>query len=385
MGTSYKAKIDIRCWKEHTCVGCGGTFAYVLARTVTGQGESEQAATVAAEAEAAKTIESDINQEPCPTCGLYQPDMVGERKATSYMLLFLLSLVVMAASLILYLTDVLPADTAAWISGGVAIAVTLASVRVHLGNPNRDPAANQSRAQDRIATNQLRQVQPGQVLMPGQPGWQPRPSVAATAALAMLGLAALGMPAAEWTRIASGTPSNAGWYPPVAGPGDETYLYLPDSISSIKGMWSGSATVTAQAAGDNAAPITLGATTKSDGWGNTISAKSSEKNSSSSLWVRMKIPNDPNLAGKTLDCKIALDVRFPAVQIDNSFADVQKHFTHDARLTLAAPGAGRQYTTLLYAGMSGGGMLVLSTCLVLMARAKVLGRQANPTRVYPCE
>ena len=40
-------------------------------------------------------------------------------------------------------------------------------------------------------------------------------------------------------RRQSASPLNAAWYPPVAGPGDEPYLYLPDSIASIKGFWTG--------------------------------------------------------------------------------------------------------------------------------------------------
>ena len=49
MATTYKATIQIKCWKQHECVGCGGLYRYKFARTVTGEGANEAKAEAAAE------------------------------------------------------------------------------------------------------------------------------------------------------------------------------------------------------------------------------------------------------------------------------------------------------------------------------------------------
>src|SRR5262249_48203505 len=44
MGKTYTYTINIRCWKEHTCVGCGGIYAYELVRKIAGTGSTAAAA-----------------------------------------------------------------------------------------------------------------------------------------------------------------------------------------------------------------------------------------------------------------------------------------------------------------------------------------------------
>ena len=78
MGTTYNAKLDVSCIKQHTCLGCGAEFHYRLERNVTGSGGSEAAAAANAEAAAVKALENDVDQHACPHCGLMQPDMIAE-------------------------------------------------------------------------------------------------------------------------------------------------------------------------------------------------------------------------------------------------------------------------------------------------------------------
>src|SRR5262245_11710406 len=89
MATGYRATIEFRCWKEHPCVGCAGTYAYKFTRTVCGAGGTKEAAEEAAQAAVTPALQTWVDHQPCPTCGLYQPEMVAERRASRYWAIFL--------------------------------------------------------------------------------------------------------------------------------------------------------------------------------------------------------------------------------------------------------------------------------------------------------
>src|SRR5271155_1553019 len=77
-------KMVLRCWKEHICAGCGRSYSYRLVRHVSVQNVTAAAATAAAEHATAPKLKNYVEQSPCPTCGLYQPDMVGAWRAQSH-------------------------------------------------------------------------------------------------------------------------------------------------------------------------------------------------------------------------------------------------------------------------------------------------------------
>src|SRR5438270_7840101 len=82
--SKFKATVEIARWKEHVCVGCGSTFRYLIKREQTAQGPSAGAAEDAARRAAADWIDKDVEIEPCPACGMYQPDMVAAGIATGH-------------------------------------------------------------------------------------------------------------------------------------------------------------------------------------------------------------------------------------------------------------------------------------------------------------
>src|SRR5438105_3171170 len=102
MATTYKSTIEVRCWKEHTCVNCGGTFAYLFVRKVTGRAPTAEAATTCARAAALKAIQNEVDLHPCPACGLYQPDMVGAKRARRHWMLLWATLGLLAWLLIVH-------------------------------------------------------------------------------------------------------------------------------------------------------------------------------------------------------------------------------------------------------------------------------------------
>ena len=85
MAKTYTSTIAVSCWKEHTCIRCGAVYAYEFVRNIKGQGSTEAKASLKAQAAADKAIRRDVDMQPCPTCGLYQPDMVGQQRARRHL------------------------------------------------------------------------------------------------------------------------------------------------------------------------------------------------------------------------------------------------------------------------------------------------------------
>jgi hypothetical protein len=75
MATKSTCSVEIECWKEHTCVGCGTVFRYRMKRKRVGEGPTEKAAEIAARQAMMTDVAQAVEMQPCPACGLYQPDM----------------------------------------------------------------------------------------------------------------------------------------------------------------------------------------------------------------------------------------------------------------------------------------------------------------------
>src|SRR5689334_1928810 len=73
----FRVTIAVQVWKEHTCVGCGTAYRYLLRRKADGLGPTPEAAEAAAHAAVPQVVAREADLEPCPGCGRYQPDVVG--------------------------------------------------------------------------------------------------------------------------------------------------------------------------------------------------------------------------------------------------------------------------------------------------------------------
>ena len=67
MATTYTSTVQLRCWKQHTCVGCGGSYLYELIRTIQGSAGNADAARANAQKNVQKAIARDTDLHPCPT------------------------------------------------------------------------------------------------------------------------------------------------------------------------------------------------------------------------------------------------------------------------------------------------------------------------------
>jgi len=382
MGVTYTSTITVRCVKEHTCAACGAVFAYPFTRVVKGQGTTQAGASAKAEALSAKVAQRDVDAHPCPACGLYQPDMIGLRRARGHWWVFWLALIALGFAMIIRAAHGVQSNVATLVFTAIAAAAALAHAAIALRNPNANADANRQLAASQLATGALFHQPP-----PGRPPARPAGMAMATTmpagsplrwvGLLLLAAAVAAAYAPELLRGSGAWPLNAEAYPPVVGPGDTTRVYMPEKIQSVKSYWRGQPIVTMRSGAAGVTP--LAAETNSNTWSGTIRAKSSEKNGTSTPWVRLTLPDDAALAGKTVECDILLKVEYPAAS-GSTYQTATKSFHRTVSLTLAPPRAGGRYNATWWQATSAATGLTLLAGIVLVAAARALQRQANPTR-----
>lgn len=383
MATTYKSTIEINVWKEHTCIYCGNRFRYLFKRKKTGQGGTPDKASAAARQAAMNALEHEVDQQPCPGCGLYQPDMVGSRRSTRHWWLAAISCAVLVLLIILMLSDVLPAGTTALAAAGSCAVLGLLHLLIDLNNPNRSLDSNQQTARQRVERGDL-WIPPGSEARPeGEPpafGW----SSSHLVAYVLFGLGVLALVSPEMLRVLHGWPSNAGWYPQVIGPGDDPYVYFPNKITSVKGYWNGTAMAEIVNAGELGVPSgPLRTDTKHDNWGETIQIGSKEsKTSTKTLWVSVTLPSDAKLEGKTVKLKTTLTVVYPKLIGDKWDPATEGPFVQTSEIRLGGVNAGSRYKGWWWGGFLGG-VVLLSVSSIMLARLSTgLRKLAEPTRIF---
>ena len=81
----YTVKVKARAWKQHTCLTCGSAYRYKIERERQSQASDPALAQAAAYKFAEKAIAAECNQQACPHCGLFQPEMIGARRRAANM------------------------------------------------------------------------------------------------------------------------------------------------------------------------------------------------------------------------------------------------------------------------------------------------------------
>ena len=381
MAKTYTTTIQVRCWKNHKCVGCEGSYAYEFARKITGTGNTEEKSSAAANKNAQTAIERDTDLHPCPTCGLFQPDMIGQRRAQKSWVVFWFALIAFGVSLILGGTDVVQFDKLTWVMTVIAGCAALALWKTSLWNPNSNVSANITRATAAVASGKImhhagdgsRTVK--HLASPPKSGFQ-------MLSLVLLLGAVLAAAAPEIVRSSRGWPVNAEAYPPVVGPGDAMRIYMTEKIESIKSYWRGKADVQIL---DGGRSFPASANTNQNNWGMTINAKSSEKSSTSTPWVGVTVPDEASLAGKAVKCDIKLAVQFPHMQGSSTFEVAAKVMQRNVSLNLAPRGAGASYVSLWWESTLTGIGLTLLCSIFLVKIARAYQRQAHPTKVFAAD
>jgi hypothetical protein len=385
MATTYTSTIEFSVWKEHTCSGCGSAFRYLFKRKKSGQGGTPDAAKKAAQAAVVNSLAHEVDMQPCPGCGLYQPDMVGAGRARGHGWLILVAVVILAVTLILYATDVLTAPATALVTAGLCGLVLLAHWMIDNNNPNRNLEANRRLAQQRLQSGEL-------WTSPDRPtgierneavagsGWTAQHT--AVYALLLLGVVAFLTP--ELFRLLGGWRTHREWVPTVVGPGDQPYLYFKDKVTSVKGLWAGRPVVKVVNYKElGLANDMLQASSNNDNWGMTISVDSKSKESTITPWVRIQVPDSKSLEDKKLELDINMDVQYPQLKGSTSWDPAQRQMTRQHKtLLLASSRAGSRYRSWWWSGFLGGACLTLVGGFMLLQLCRGMRQRALPTQIY---
>lgn len=379
MSTTYKSTLTIRCWKEHVCVACECVYAYRFSRTVTGQSSNENEVIENARRSALHAIEHDLDAHPCPTCGRYQPDMIAKRRRGIHVALLIGMFVILGIVATAYLTLHGPDILIGWLgtlAALVTIAITLLSSLEYF---NGDLEANQKRALRSLRTGELAVSADGHAPFDYEEPIAFHKVKSFWLAIGMMIVGALGISTPEWVRILRGWKLEEG-RPAVMGPGDETKFYLDQSISSIQGMWNGSATV--HATPENGPVENWAATTSKASWGRSIAVKSRDKSSNASLWVKVIVPDRPELAGKRYRLRLDLAVNYPVADGFNSFDIQTGTFGRTVDVQLNSPRAGASYARMRWFGLLIGGGVFFVGLWIIFRMGQAYKHLALPTAAY---
>jgi hypothetical protein len=388
MATTYKATLEVQCWKEHTCNHCGTVYRYLFKRKKVGQGATEEAARLAVNDIVVKSLAKEVDMCPCPECGHYQPDMIGSRRFKWHMWLLITALSVYTLLFILGATYLLSTAVTLYSLACLSFALIFLNLWMALSNPNRDLKANRSRAKKRLAQRSM-QWPSGQEPAEENEPVEDRAGIGVWLMAGCLIAVVLFLPSADWLRAAQGWPLNSSWHPEVVGPGDTAWVWFPHSLRSIKGYWRAVA-LNAMVANPQELgniPNQISVTTRDTDWGNNISVKSGERDNSASIWIRLHVPNRPELIGKKLKVQVNLTAAFPVVDPANrnKFIVQQMPVNHTVEIDLAAPRAGFLVSAFWWIGILGGAMAFSLAGAFFMVRASTLSRFGLPTRVIPLD
>lgn len=388
MASKYSASIELECWKEHVCVGCGSTFRYRLKREKSGQAPTMSAAEAVARKAAVTSLKNDVEMQPCPTCGIIQPDMVGDTYATGHgCLLVILAILLGILGVFVILREeivLFPLYLGTWIAVGICALGALGHIWMAKRNFNRDLEANRQEAREAIQKNDLRLEKPGHLEQPLLATIPRRFGMGERIVFFLLFLGIGSFASAEIARLVSDWPLNHDCEPVVVGPGDDLTIYLSDEVSSLKGLWNGQAAVEVLNARELGLKSNrLPASSKNDNWGNYIWGKRVETKNSR-LWTRIVIPKEEDLAGRKMNLNIILDVKYPAAE-GSGFLNEEQTFEHAAELHLSSPHAGLVYRFLWWGGGVMGGLLVLLSGYWLKRQGNGMKREALPSRMIPID
>jgi hypothetical protein len=323
--------------------------------------------------------------QPCPGCGLYQYDMIAQRRAKSRMQFFVIGLIAFAIILIVNASYEAQTNTLTWIATAVAGFLVAANLLLELQNSNSDLTANLALAQQRVADGKLKSA-PGESLSQSAVLAQPTRTPVHLLALLLLVVSLPLVISPELIRSVRGWPLNEDCYPPVVGAGDSTRIYLHDTITSIKGYWRGSPRVWLHYDSEPMGGVEVSAVANQNNWGSQISdVKSSEEHDTSHPWVEVTLPDSAGLANKKVKCDIDLSLEYPQMTGSGTFRTMSSHMRHQVDIHLAPRGAGHLYNSQWWTGTAGGGALLLAAILLLYSQAKAFGRLAKPTQVFAAQ
>jgi hypothetical protein len=386
MAGGYKATLDVKCWKEHTCCYCGVPYRYLVQQKMTGHGPSQADAVGAAKAAGVRKARSAQRLQPCPGCGNYQPDMIGARRLSRHTRLFLVTVAVLLTVSLLGAFAIMPGWLALVLLVLFAGPVLLINTWIGARNPNRNLRANKALAERLVANHQLQ-------AMTAQTDASDRPRAVAIetgvgywVAFLLLAATLLLMPGAEFVRLAGGWKSNPDWHPGIVGPGDTAWTWVTTKkpIASLRGEWRATGSgkiVNPRQHGINQDSLDLPRVSARAGpWSEAVEKGEGEV-VPIKLWARVEFPMHPRLARQRVQIELKLKVTYPDRGERGNTVDKTEEVTYATSLEMASQRAGFQYGFFWYIATIGGGLMILLAGAFHLLRDAALKRCGLPTRV----
>lgn len=378
----FKATNKVSCWKQHQCSACSSLYRYQFERSLEGSGRTAEAAQEALAKTVQKSLETEVDFQPCPQCGTYQPDMTAQRQRSRLVWIWGATPTVGFIMICLgYFGGVRP-DQMLWAVTIFGALMAAAIYFLESRNPNADLRANLLTAQKAITAGKLALDESKSGYEPGR---APTGLGMSVPFMAMLGIGVALLPAAELFRGLRGWPSNPELHFPVVGPGDSARLDMLGKVQSVKGLWAADASV--QVLNPNALPpgaarqFTVSSLKQT--WGGSISVKSSQKNSGSTPFADLKVPTEASLAGKSVDLLVKLKTTYPKMMVSgSSFMTENTPFERKVTVKLADPGAGSTYKSL-WVSLLSIGVLLITAVGFLAWRGEAAASRNTQTKLLP--
>lgn len=377
MATTYTATLELECRKQHTCVACVSQYSYVMKRKITGTGGTEEASRQAAHGNLVKAVEEAVDVHGCPCCGCVQPEMIAVQRKPKHSVAMWIGVIGIGLALILGAMHIVTIGTSSVIAlVGVAMAFGI-NAATALANPNASPDSQRQTSESEVASGVL-QIDSKTGFQGDIPSNCGELEGSQKVGLILNAVAALLVLAPPVLALVSGWRTNDS-YPAVVGPGESTTIYFSESIVAVKGMWHGQVIAKVTNPDDANGLAQVEAVTNNSTWGESIGGKD-VSNSTKAMWVKVTLPNDANLVGKTLNLELSVLASFPFRE-GAGFFNEQRPFQQSASVTVSGSQSGSIYQTTWWAGELLAAVLVLIALACFSANCKALRKRAGTTAV----
>ena len=132
-----------------------------MVRKVAHGGSTPEHAAEKAQAAAERVLARDVDRQPCPNCGRYQPDMIAGGRKTLHGWMLFVAVLALGLFAALAVGDVIQSYQALELAMGLVAVLAALGFLVDFGDPNRDLAANRRTAEQQIAAQRVRLLQAG--------------------------------------------------------------------------------------------------------------------------------------------------------------------------------------------------------------------------------
>jgi len=385
MSTTYTASKSLEFYNIHTCVNCNAQFKYLMKRKVKGTGSTEQEAEQKAETslqEKFLELLLEVDMHACPTCGMVQPEMIGAKRAASTSRQLILLSIIIAILAIMVTANTFQLGTAIWVGLTAYGVIALWYLKIVFYNPNSNLRKQLQKAKQEIQKNTLTLMKPGNAIRKTYLSPKAMTKGPGMIAMVMVGISLLLCIMPELWRLTNSWQTNAHWYPEVIGTGDTSTFYFNEVVGNY---WRGKATAKILKS-DNphiSKDYTLKAQTPDSDWTSSIRGRrlykfnsSSSPPPSSTIYTKITIPDEQELASKTIQISINIIYKYPVIRENIVSYTENGEINETVAVNLAHSGAGTLYSNMFWLGVVGGGLLLFG--LILWTHRLAINMNGNP-------